>query len=333
MPLAWLWSRVLWLRHRLYDTGRLKSHAFSVPVIDVGNLQLGGTGKTPMTEYLIRLLRDDFKIAVLSRGYKRRSKGYLEADEHATPALIGDEPYQIHRKFGPEVIVAVDTDRVRGVQNLLKRHRPGIIILDDAFQHRRIRARVDLLLTPFHRPFFRDRLIPAGRLRDLPARARQASVILVTKTPESASVTEKQNILRALQAYRKPVFFTGLRYGPARTAREQTCSLIQPGARILLVTGIADAEPLLQYLHKQGIQVDHLSFADHRHYGPAALNRIRREWEAKDYDGMLTTEKDFVKLQLHFPGICYLPVEVSIENEQHFKNWLYEQIKSRKPIQ
>lgn len=331
IPLSGILGVVLRLRHLLYDRGLLESVTFDRPVIGVGNLNLGGAGKTPMTEYLTALLSGDYRLAILSRGYKRRTKGYREATSQSTPAEIGDEPYQIYRKWHDRIILAVDADRHHGIARLIERHNPDIILLDDAFQHRRIRPSLQILLTPFHRPFTADRLFPAGSLRDLPSRARAADMIVVTKTPAGASESEKEKIRRALAPYGKPVFFAGYRYGAPRDAEGRVCDCFG-GGRLLVLTGIADPEPLYAELRRRQTAFDRIRFADHHQYSAKDIQKIKQKINKNNYRCVLTTEKDFVKLHEKLPGLCYWPVEVDMHDEHSFKKLLYESIKSEKSV-
>jgi len=330
MPVAALWGVGLRIRHFLYDKQWLPVKNPPVPVVGVGNLNLGGAGKTPMSDYLIGLLRPHYRVAFLSRGYKRQTSGYVEAGPDSTVRDIGDEPLQLYRKWKGQVPVAVDEDRARGIERLVRRHHPDVIILDDAFQHRRIRPTWQILLTPFHRPFVGDWLFPAGTLRDLKSRAHAADLIVVTKTPAGASSGAKQKLKSSLERYGKPVFFAGLHYGTPRNAQGKTCSLDKLKGKILLITGIADPEPLLTELQERGVPFDHLSYPDHHAYSPKDIHRIRKKINKENYACVLTTEKDFVKLQEHLDGIHYLPIEVFMEEEQPFKHMLYESIKSEK---
>ncbi len=335
MPLAWLVGGILRLRHFLYDAGLYKIYRPSLPVIAVGNLQLGGAGKTPMTEYLIRLLKNDYRTAVLSRGYKRRTKGFVMAGKDTTPLSLGDEPFQFYRKFGSEIVVAVDENRARGIRLLQHHVNPQVILLDDALQHRRVEAGLKVLLTPFHRPFVYDRLFPAGRLRDLKIRARNADIIVITKTPPNATAGRKKSLLSALEKYGKPVLFASIVYETPRDAAGKEIPWeIWQKEPFLLITGIADAKPLMDYLKSKNLKFSHLKFPDHHHYDKHTREHIRKQIHRLGAKRILTTEKDFVKLQEGFPAAAYVPIRFALESgdEKLLKHLIYEQIKSTKSL-
>ncbi len=184
-PVSWLYGAVVIIRNKLFDWGLFRSKSFDVPVICVGNLSVGGTGKTPHTEYLIKLLHDKYQVAVLSRGYKRRTQGYVLATPQSTARTIGDEPYQMYTKF-PSVTLAVDENRCHGIEKLLALKKPAVdvVLLDDAFQHRYVKPGLSILLTDYHRLFCDDALLPAGRLREPVSGKNRAQIIIVTKCPQ-----------------------------------------------------------------------------------------------------------------------------------------------------
>ncbi len=335
LPFAWLLGGILRIRHRLFDAGWLPVYRPSLPVIAVGNLQVGGTGKTPMTEYLIRLLKDDFRTAVLSRGYKRRSKGFVVAGAGANARILGDEPFQLYRKFGHEIVVAVDENRARGIRLLQQQVKPQIVLLDDALQHRRVDAHLKILLTPFHRPFTADRLFPAGRLRDIKNRAYSVDLIIVTKTPPDADIRKKNRLKTDLAKYGKPVLFASMTYDTPRDAAGMEIPWqIWQKEPFILITGIADPQPLIAFLKSKNLSFKHLKFPDHYHYDKHSLENIRKQIHRSGAKRILTTEKDFVKLQEGFPAAAFVPIRFALESrdEELLKKMIYEQIKSPKSL-
>jgi len=323
------------LRHMLYDKNILPVHNYSFPVINTGNLQLGGTGKTPMTEYLASLLLEKgYSVAILSRGYKRRSRGFVEADSHADPSRLGDEPYQMWQKFRTydRFRLAVCGNRHKGIQILRNRYRPDVILLDDAFQHRAIQAGLNLLLTPFHRPFHRDRFFPAGRLRDLKSRAEAAQMIIVTKSPAEYH-PEKEKLRRELSAYGPEIYFSSLEYR-LPTNDEGTINWDTLARnKVLVITGIADPGPFYAYLTKKNFKFVSLNFNDHARYGKKSLKKINGLIKKEKIQMILTTEKDYYKLKdkLQMP-VYYLPVRPVLENAKIFNKKIIHYVDTGKFI-
>ncbi|MDQ3290641.1 MAG: tetraacyldisaccharide 4'-kinase [Bacteroidota bacterium] len=324
-PFSLLYGAVMAVRNQLYDQQYFSATQFSIPVISIGNLTVGGTGKTPHVEYLLRLLADK-KRATLSRGYKRQTKGYLLADASSSAATLGDEPFQYFLDF-PEVTVAVSEDRVNGIEQLLQ-HKPDldVIILDDAFQHRRVRPSFNILLTDFSRLFYQDLVLPAGRLREFPKGVARADAVLVTKCKDYLP-KEKINVIR--RAINKaagksvPVFFTRYDYG-----EPVACSIkTQITTSIILITAIAQPQPFVEYVQKQGYQVlHHYRFPDHHAYTVKDLQKILSDWQRYSQDkpvSVITTRKDAVKLiEPELKGIWqtvplfYIPVKVTFVEDQ-----------------
>ncbi|NPA43469.1 MAG: tetraacyldisaccharide 4'-kinase [Chlorobi bacterium] len=325
---------VLAARHFLYDRGWLPVWRPDLPVIGVGNLNLGGAGKTPFTEYLVRLLLDrGIPTAVLSRGYKRRSKGFRLARPDSALEELGDEPWQMWRKFSGDsrFCLAVDADRRRGIRRLQDICRPRVIVMDDAFQHRRVEPGLQILLTPFHRPFTRDRLFPAGTLRDLPSRAAAASVIVVTKTPEGQE-HRKAELRRELEKFGKPVFFSSLEYDLPRTDKGGVKWDELRASPVLAVTGIADPQPFYDALSAKNINFVRFTFPDHAAYGPARAEKIRRAAERIGARWIVTTEKDYHKLRPYGLPLAYVPVKMRVENEHLFNQKILHYVDTRKFI-
>ena len=314
LPLAVIYGFIIFIRNRLFDKQYLKSATFNFPLICVGNLAVGGTGKSPMVEYLIELLKGNYKIATLSRGYKRRTKGYALANQYTTALEIGDEPMQFHSKF-PDIAVASCEERIVGIPHLLQ-DVPGLqaIILDDAFQHRIVQAGLNILLTECSNLYAHDFFLPTGDLRDEWASAKRAQIILVTKCPYDLSAEMKQKIIRTLKpdAMQK-VFFTTIEYGiPYHIFNHGDEWHITPKDEVLLVCGIANPKPLKEYLHEKAHTYYQQDYSDHHIFSIDDLNEIKKRFEemtAKD-KLILTTEKDAVRLIKFTEQLALLPMYV-----------------------
>ncbi|RYG39672.1 MAG: tetraacyldisaccharide 4'-kinase [Chitinophagaceae bacterium] len=307
-PLAAVYHFITSLRNLLYDKGIFRSYSFDVPVIAIGNLSTGGTGKSPMTEYLIRLLSKKYTVATLSRGYKRQSKGFLLAGDYATAETLGDEPYQFHKKF-PEATVAVDADRVNGIKKLLElRPKPQVIILDDAFQHRRVRAGYYILLTAYSDLYKDDFLLPTGNLRESRRGAKRASMIVVTKCPPDLSIQKQHAIAVKLRVTAKQtVFFSSIAYD-GKVFSES--AFVEASAMKLtpkvLVAGIAKPAPFFSHLQHPGDTL--LEFDDHHDFSAADVAKITSAASGKP---IVTTEKDYMRLSGKLKGenLYYLPIK------------------------
>ena len=299
LPFSLLYGLAIWIRNRLYDWGWLRSVAFDEAVIVVGNLAVGGTGKSPMTEYLVRLLSSRGRLATLSRGYGRKTKGFLEVTPNDTARRSGDEPLQFKRKF-PGVTVAVDEDRVHGVSRLI-RSGHDIIVLDDAYQHRTLRPGFAILLFDYRAMDKPTWLLPAGGYRDAFRERRRADVMVVTKTPVGATEAEKDRIRTRLSAKHDiPVLFAGIGYGSLTPVLpgESSRGTLRHDATILLLTGIANPAPLYGYLLPQVSEIEHMRYADHHDYTAADIHKIIRRFDEIDNPSKLivTTEKDAQRL-------------------------------------
>lgn len=316
-PLSIAYKSVTNLRNNMYDQGLLKSKKFDIPTIVVGNLSVGGTGKTPMIEYLIRLLSDNYQVAVLSRGYKRKEKGFLLADENSTSQLIGDEPFQYHSKF-KNIYVAVDADRLNGIEQLLKlTPKPSVVLLDDAFQHRRLEGGYNILLTKHNNLYTKDLMLPAGNLRESAKGAKRADLITVTKCPTSLTEKQQANIIDELNPTNKQtVFFTKISYSDTIEGNSKIKIEHLKNCEILLFTGIADAKPLLEFLEEKQLQFKHIEFSDHCNYKALDIARIQKEFEQllSKNKLILTTEKDYARCSTEFSTLYYLPIECEFVN-------------------
>lgn len=302
-PFSLLYALVVYVRNRLYDSGVFTSKSYTTPTICVGNVSVGGTGKTPMTEYLIRMLTNK-RVAILSRGYKRKSNGFVLANGQSSVLDLGDEPYQLHRKF-PEVTVAVDADRRNGIEQLESILKPDVIVLDDAFQHRKVKPSFSILLTAFGQLYVDDWYLPTGNLRDSKREARRANIIIVTKCPTLPSESERTSLMYRLKplAHQKVLFAT-LAYSETiknEVGEELPLSTITEKS-IALVTGIASPKPLVDYLVSKGLVFDHFQFGDHHHFSDTDIQKF------SDHELILTTEKDFVRLQGRAKHLYYLEV-------------------------
>lgn len=329
-PLALLYGLIMQLRNKLYDWHIFHSQGFLFPVISVGNLSVGGTGKTPMVEYIIRLLRDKHRTATLSRGYGRDTSGFLLAGEESGHQEIGDEPMQYYSKF-QDVVVAVDENRVKGIQNLLK-HYPDlkVVVLDDAFQHRRLRPGLSILLTDYHHLYSNDLMLPSGLLREPVSGAKRADVIIVTKTPEIFSPITRRQLIEELNP--RPwqhIFFSYIGYdAPVKLTAAYKPKGPGNYSTILLLAGIANPYPLEYYLRSYSEEVITLKYPDHHPYSQEDVLQIRKTYEdlyAKK-KVIITTEKDAMRLQsnnllslLEGIPIAYIPVRVKFHNSDKEK--------------
>jgi tetraacyldisaccharide 4'-kinase len=298
LPVAALYGMAVAARNSLFDRGLLASRRFDVPVVRVGNITVGGTGKTPHVEALVARLAGDYRVACLSRGYKRESTGFRLVETCSTPAEAGDEPLQVKRKF-PGVTVAVDADRVRGIETLLRLDPPpGIIIMDDGFQHRRVRATLNIVLVDYNRPVHDDRLLPAGRLREPVSALRRADFIIVTKCPSGISSGERQAIARRLKpGDEQRVLFTAIAHGPVTPIDGTSRCSLSPDTSVLLVTGIAAPAPYRRYLETLAGTVVPLAFPDHHAFTRRDICRVVEAFRRLPAPACIfTTEKDATRL-------------------------------------
>lgn len=313
LPISLLAGIYIFIRNKLYDKGVLRSARFSLPLIGVGNLALGGTGKSPMVEYILRLLKDEYKVATLSRGYKRKTKGYALAGVDTTALEIGDEPMQFHRKF-PEIAVAVGEERIVAIPQLLH-DRPDTqaIILDDVFQHRPVQAGLNILLTDYSNLYTRDWFMPTGDLRDERRSARRADIIVVTKCPDDLSAEKKKEILAEINHVPgQEVYFSAIHYGePYHIIKGNTAPLAEE-TEVLLVSGIANPRPLKQYLQEHTKTYWMMAYGDHHIFSIDDLKEIIRKFQSLTNPEklILTTEKDAVRLLKFSRELAELPIFV-----------------------
>jgi tetraacyldisaccharide 4'-kinase len=314
LPFAVLYGVIIIIRNWLYDKKYFKSAEFNFPIICIGNLAVGGTGKSPMVEYIVRLLKNDFDIGTLSRGYKRKTKGYALANANTTALDIGDEPMQFHQKF-PDIAVAVGEERLVAIPQLLH-DRPKLqaIILDDAFQHRLVKAGFNILLTEYSNLYTHDFFLPTGDLRDEWKSAKRADVIIVTKCPADLSQEKKYKAIRSLHPTpEQKIFFTTIEYGtPYHIVDTSDEWILSPNDEVLLVCGIANPKPLKEYLLKQVYTYYQKDYGDHHIFSIDDLNEIKERFSSISAKQKLiiTTEKDAVRLAKFNDELKDLPLYV-----------------------
>ncbi|MGZ2369133.1 tetraacyldisaccharide 4'-kinase [Ancylomarina sp. YFZ004] len=332
-PFTLIYASILSLRNLMFDWGYLKSTSFDLPIISVGNISVGGTGKTPHTEYLIKLLQDKYQLASLSRGYKRQSEGFVLADEHSNSYILGDEPMQMNRKF-TKLNVAVDADRVNGVQELLKPNKGlnlDCILLDDAYQHRYIKPGLSILLIDYNRPITHDFVMPMGRLRETAAGKKRADIIILSKCPVDLSDTEAEKLKKGVNPLpHQELYFTSLDYAPAEPVFNTTNEITslndteKDSRGLLLVTGIANPAPLRNYLKTFCDEFKEIQFPDHYTFKDKDIERIETSFINMKSDNKLiiTTEKDAIRFldmkiesRILKDNMSYIPLEIKFQNQ------------------
>ena len=337
-PLACLYDLVMSLRNGAFDRGWLPVRTFPCKTIAIGNLAVGGTGKTPHAEYLLSMLSPQRPTALLSRGYGRKSRGFVLASPHSTAAELGDEPLQMWRKF-PNVSVAVDENRCEGIDRLLSLPvPPEVVVLDDAFQHRYVKAGLYILLTDYSRLYADDFVLPAGRLRESRRGAKRAQVVVVTKCPVNLDARQRQTVARKLNLNpRQQLFFTTFRYGaPYALCPNEAAETA--GKEMLVVTGIARPQPLYEHLKKQGYRITPLRFPDHHAFTPDDVALMNRTFsKLPEGSSAITTEKDAARLRLLSNqltpalrrGLRVQPVVVHFLEESGKSRKAYQQVQDR----
>ncbi|MGY8919357.1 MAG: tetraacyldisaccharide 4'-kinase [Flavobacteriales bacterium] len=311
-----LYYIVSFIRNLLYDTSLFKSTKFNLPVIGIGNLAIGGTGKSPMIEYLIHLLSQEFNIATLSRGYGRKTNTFKIATKDSTHFDIGDEPLQFYNKHD-NLIVSVDNNRVNGIQSLLQiSNPPDVILLDDSYQHRKLIPGLSILLSDYSNLYYDDYILPFGDLREPRSSSNRADIVIVTKCPNNLSSSKKLEIKSKLQLkVSQKLFFSSINYSETVIIGNKKVEFINfITQKFTLVTGLANSNHLVNYLSENKCDFNHLKFKDHYNYKPKDLDNV-------DFNvNILTTEKDYAKLIEVFPemNVYYLPIKVGIESKQEF---------------
>ena len=311
------------IRNFLYDIGVIKSHQFNIPIISIGNLDLGGSGKTPSIEYLVRLLSNNYKVAVLSRGYGRKSTGFILADYNSDAGTIGDEPMQYYKKF-KNIIISVDSSRVRGINKLIKLNsKLEIVLLDDAYQHRKVKPGMSILLTKFNDLYSDDNIFPLGNLRESKRNANRADIIIVTKCNSDINEDQKKQVIQKLNiGDNQKIYFSSIKYSKMVYDKESSKPLSEfKNIKFTLVTGIADSSHLINYLNDSGYNFNHILFKDHHNFSDSDIIKIDRN------NLIITTEKDYVKLFTKITSsLYYLPIEFVINNEVDFNKQILDYI-------
>ncbi|WP_258540765.1 tetraacyldisaccharide 4'-kinase [Parvicella tangerina] len=335
-PISVVYGAVTIVRNALYDSRVFKSSSFDLPVICIGNLSMGGTGKTPHTEYLIRLLSEKYKVATLSRGYGRKTSTFVLAGEDDTALTIGDEPLQYFRKF-KNIKVAVEKRRVMGVLFTLHHAEDTeVIILDDAFQHRALNAGLNILLTDYNQPFFRDYILPVGDLREQRKGADRADLVVVTKCPDTISTDEIQEFQRNISVSNENIFFSSVNYKGIYEGKSGELLASKLGDfKVLLVTGIANPKPIEEYLQNRGVEFEAIHYGDHYKFKKKDVENISKKFDTFTASKklILTTEKDFSRMLLisdfeKLPIYC-LEIEITILNDkENFDKKILEYVRA-----
>ena len=325
VPIYWL---VTWFRNKLYDLGVKESISYDFPLIAVGNISVGGTGKTPMVEYLIRMLKPKYNLGTLSRGYGRASEGFVLADHNSTSLDLGDEPMQFHVKY-PDINVAVDGNRRRGLKKLFELGTPpDVVLLDDAFQHRKVKAGFYILLTSYHNLYSRDLVLPTGDLREPRSGAKRADMIVVTKCPESLTEDDQQRIRKELRPNNgQQLFFSTIAYSDYLYSgnAEQRLDFLKD-QNFTLLTGIANPQPFIDYYKSLELSFEHLNYPDHYNFTDKDIRLL------KEKDLVVTTEKDYMRLKDHLPEeiLWYHPIKMQfLDHPEGFKSLIFDYIKKQ----
>ena len=313
LPFSLIYGMIIIIRNWCYDAGIFKSYRADIPVISVGNLEVGGAGKSPMTEYLIRLFRHQYKLATLSRGYGRKTKGYLTATATATAIQIGDEPSQFAHKF-PDITVAVCEDRATGIRNLQTDH--NLIILDDAYQHRAVKPGISILLFDYNKINQPRLLLPAGNYREPFGGRKRADIVVISKCPEQLPADEQQKVIKRIKAYPgQQVFFTFIAYQSLKTLDGNATDIVMDNdTTVFLLTGIANADPLVRHIQKTTQHIIHHNYPDHHRFTLKNIAKLAAEFNscASKNKVIITTEKDAQRLLKHdlLQAVAQLPVLV-----------------------
>jgi tetraacyldisaccharide 4'-kinase len=337
LPFSLIGKTVVILRNKFYDRGLFTSHKFGIPVISIGNITVGGSGKTPHTEFLIDLLSKEFNVAVLSRGYKRQSKGFKYVESNDSASKTGDEPLQIKRKY-PDIVVAVDVDRVQGIKQIQTDY-PCVdsVLLDDAFQHRQITPSLNIVLIDYNRPVWNDLMLPAGRLRDCLSSLYRADIIVITKCPTNMSPDEKQNCADKLRKYNKPIYYSRFKHGKAYPLSGSNNSSAFDSSRLLAVSGIANPAVFFRQIAEQYPEaiIEQIAFPDHHRFSKKDIRHIMEKAKSRT---VVTTEKDSVRLISYFcetkeqipENIYCIPVKVKIDDSKSFNLNITNHVRANK---
>jgi len=347
IPFSWIYYGITSFRNFLYDSKILKSNEYDIPVISIGNITVGGTGKTPHTEFVVNLLKDMFKITILSRGYKRKTKGYVKATQNSTVAEIGDEPKQMSRKFWGTADMCVCENRADGIAEILKEGNDNqLIILDDAYQHRKVHPRVNILLVDYNRPVFEDHLLPWGNLRESAKECARANIVIITKCPDDMKPIDRRVMSKYVDLLpSQSIYFTNFKYQPLRPVfggEGQRNGEVFPqpeinnDTEILLITGIANTKVLREHVESlYSKHITHLEYKDHYNFGKGDLEDMEEAFaKLPDNRVVITTEKDAMRLdELGFSemmrrAMYYLPIEVNFvfDDQDNLKTQLLKYV-------
>jgi len=350
LPLSIIYGIAVYIRNRLYDYNIFTSKSFRLPIISVGNITVGGTGKTPHIEYLTELLKNEFRVATLSRGYKRKSKGFQFVTEDSSSRMIGDEPLQVKTK-NPDITVAVDANRVRGIKKLRNTlENLDVVLLDDAYQHRKVNANLSILLINYNKPIYKDFILPTGNLREQALEKKRANIIIVTKAPYDLQPIQRRLMLSKIKPFPyQKVFFTTLEYGKPRPVFDLSDAVNNNGNElwddelsVLAVTGIAEPKLFEKYISEYiSKNIYSVNFADHRIFSSSDIEKIKKRFDSikSDKKIILTTEKDAVRLRenRHIDyelkaKLYYIPIKVKFLNNRtdDFNKQIIEYVRKNK---
>ena len=311
---------ITFLRNKFYDFGLLKSFSFEIPVISVGNLAVGGTGKTPMVEFLIKKFSDKYNIGVLSRGYKRKTRGFIIASEKDDANTIGDEPFQYYTKF-KNIKVAVDKKRKRGIKKLIN-IGVNMVILDDAFQHRKVIPTYSILLSDYSNLYFNDYLLPRGNLRESKSGYKRADTIIITKCPENLSENNRQYLIERINLkYNQHIFFSKIKYSDELFSADNSIDISKlSNQKVDVITGIVNSKNLIKHLEKKGLLINHFKYPDHYDYKQKDILKLNDNF-------IITTEKDYTKLRkFNIENLYYLPIRMEVSAEKTLMEKIEEKI-------
>ncbi|HUH35616.1 MAG TPA: tetraacyldisaccharide 4'-kinase [Moheibacter sp.] len=333
-PLSGLYWLGVSLRNLAYSVGLLSTKKFPIPVICIGNLSVGGTGKSPHVMLVAELLKDVKNTAMLSRGYGRKTTGLHIANYSSKVYDIGDEPLQFFNRFKNKIVVAVSENRVLGIQHLMKMYKTEAVIMDDGFQHRAVKPGFSILLTTFSEPYTQDFVLPAGNLREPRSGAKRADVIVVTKCPDAFTVKQRDALLAKIKPKtHQNVFFSKIVYARSAIGFRFTLAAEEwANYEVLLITGVANPQPLVDYVQTKFKQVKHWEFADHHNYSIADVQKIDEEYDRMSslHKIILTTEKDYMRLKDEsalIENLFYLPIEVELNDYEGFSKILLDYVR------
>ena len=333
-PFSFIYGSITAMRNLLFDYGIFKSQSYTIPIICIGNLSVGGTGKTPHTQYIINLLKQDYKVAILSRGYGRKNSNLQFVEITSNAFEVGDEPLQL-KQNNPECLVVVEKNRNKGVKQILNDFpETEVILLDDGYQHRWIKAGFNILITPFSSPYYKDYLMPVGKLRESKKGVSRANAVIFSKTPENTNPTLKKGMLERLHLFaHQEAYFSGIEYHRFKCINNNTELEENNPYSITLVSGIANTNPLIKYLEEKGHSINHLKYSDHHNYSSNDIETILAEYNADKSTKklILTTEKDATKLKQFLPhfkdvNFYYIPIEIKIDQSKKFKNQILDYV-------